>query len=49
MTPEEAAETTAALAALEAVMAGEHDVDAFFADLVDREPPLPPDLKGNAA
>jgi len=47
MTPEEAAETAAALDALEAVMAGEQDVDLFFADLVGREPQLPPHLKGN--
>jgi len=49
MTPEEAAETTAALDALAAVMAGADNVDAFFADLVDREPQLPPHLKGNGA
>jgi len=47
MTPEEAAETAAALDALAAVMAGEHDVDSFFADLVDREPQLPSHLEGN--
>jgi hydrogenase expression/formation protein HypC len=47
MTPEEAAETAAALDALAAVMAGEGNVDAFFADLVDREPQLPPHLRGN--
>ena len=47
MTPEEAAETAAALDALEAVMAGEQDVDLFFADLVGREPQLPPHLKRN--
>jgi hydrogenase expression/formation protein HypC len=47
MTPEEAAETTAALDALAAVMAGEGDVDAYFADLVDREPQLPQHLQGN--
>ncbi len=45
MTPEEAAQTTAALAALEAVLAGEADVDAYFADLVGREPVLPAHLK----
>ena len=34
MTPQEAAESTAALDALAAVMAGEGNVDAYFADLV---------------
>jgi hypothetical protein len=38
---EEAAQTTAALDALDAVLAGAGDVDAFFADLVEREPQLP--------
>ena len=47
MTPQEAADTTAALDALAAVMAGEGDVDAYFADLADREPQLPPHLQGN--
>ena len=42
----EAAETDAALDALEAVLAGEGDVDAHFADLVGREPQLPDHLKG---
>jgi hydrogenase expression/formation protein HypC len=46
LSPTEAAQTTAALDALEAVLAGSTDVDAFFADLVDREPQLPPHLKG---
>lgn len=49
MTPEEAGQTAAALAALEAVMAGRENVDAFFADLVDREPQLPPHLQGNGS
>jgi hydrogenase expression/formation protein HypC len=44
--PDEAAQTTAALAALAAVLAGSTDVDAYFADLVDREPALPEHLKG---
>ena len=48
LTPDEAAQTTAALAALAAVLAGGTDVDAYFADLVDREPVLPDHLKGNA-
>jgi len=42
----EARETNAALDALEAILAGDHDVDAHFADLVDREPTLPEHLKG---
>jgi hydrogenase expression/formation protein HypC len=46
ITDAEAAATSAALDALEAVMAGEADVDAYFADLVDREPTLPPHLAG---
>jgi hydrogenase expression/formation protein HypC len=47
MTPEEARDTAAALAALEAVTGGEENVDAYFADLVEREPQLPPHLKRN--
>jgi hydrogenase expression/formation protein HypC len=47
MTPDEAAQTSAALDALDAVLAGSDNVDAFFADLIDREPELPPHLKGN--
>jgi hydrogenase expression/formation protein HypC len=46
MTAQEAAETAAALDALEAALAGETDFDAYFADLADREPQLPPHLKG---
>ncbi len=45
MTPAEAAATSSALDALQAVMAGESNVDAYFADLVDREPTLPPHLQ----
>lgn len=46
MTGDEAARTTSALEALERAMRGEQvDFDAFFADLVDREPPLPEHLK----
>ena len=48
LTPVEAAQTAAALDALAAVLAGETDVDAYFADLIDREPTLPAHLKGNA-
>ena len=47
MTPDEAAQTSAALDALDAVLAGSDNVDSFFADLIDREPELPPHLKGN--
>jgi hydrogenase expression/formation protein HypC len=43
---DEAREIDAALDALEAVLAGDSDVDAHFADLVDREPTLPEHLKG---
>ncbi len=49
MTEADAAATSAALAALEAVLAGEANVDAYFSDLVDREPTLPPHLKGNGS
>ena len=45
MTADEARETNAALDALEAVLAGASNVDAHFADLVDREPTLPEHLK----
>jgi hydrogenase expression/formation protein HypC len=45
MSAEEAAQTNAALDALAAVLAGE-DVGHHFADLVDREPVLPPHLRG---
>lgn len=48
MTAEEAALTNAALDALAAVLAGEVDVDAHFADLVGREPMLPLHLRGPA-
>lgn len=42
---DEAAQTDAALDALAAVMHGAGDVDAHFADLVGREPQLPPHLR----
>ena len=45
---DEAAKTDAALAALAAVLAGEGGIDAYFADLVDREPELPAHLKDHA-
>jgi len=46
MTAKEAAETGDALDALEAALAGETDLDAYFADLAAREPRLPPHLEG---
>jgi hydrogenase expression/formation protein HypC len=46
MTPEEAGETSAALDALEAALAGETDLDRYLADLSTREPQLPPHLRG---
>jgi hydrogenase expression/formation protein HypC len=45
---EEAAQTDAALDALAAVMRGDDDLDSHFADLVDREPTLPPHLRGGS-
>jgi hydrogenase expression/formation protein HypC len=42
--PDEAAQTDAALDALDSVLAGSGDTDAFFRDLVDREPQLPAHL-----
>ena len=45
MTAEEAAQTSAALDALEAVLAGDDGIDSFFADLIGREPQLPDHLK----
>jgi hydrogenase expression/formation protein HypC len=44
LAPDEAAHTSAALDALSAVLAGEGNVDAYFADLLDREPTLPAHL-----
>jgi hydrogenase expression/formation protein HypC len=41
----EAAQTNAALDALEAAIAGEQDLGPFFADLVDRELELPEHLR----
>jgi hydrogenase expression/formation protein HypC len=46
LSADEAAKTDAALDAVEAVLRGEPDVAALFADLVEREPQLPPHLKG---
>ena len=42
---DEAKATNGALDALAAVLAGETDVTRHFADLVDREPTLPPHLE----
>ena len=44
LTADEAQQTSQALDALDAAMHG-GDIDAFFADLVGREPTLPPHLK----
>jgi len=44
LTADEAAQTNAALDALEAVLAGAQSFDRFFADLSDREPQLPEHL-----
>lgn len=41
-----AARIDAALDGLEAAMAGETDVSAHFADLIERTPQLPPHLRG---
>lgn len=46
LSPAEAHATSAALGALDAAMRG-GDVDAFFADLVEREPVLPEHLKAS--
>src|SRR5271165_2269894 len=48
LSAEEAEQTSAALDALEAALAGAQNFDRFFADLVDREPTLPEHLKGPA-
>jgi hydrogenase expression/formation protein HypC len=45
---EEAANTNQALDALDAAMHGASDIDIFFADLIGREPTLPPHLKDPA-
>jgi hydrogenase assembly chaperone HypC/HupF len=46
---DEARHTGNALDALDAAMHGSADLDVFFADLLDREPTLPPHLKGPKA
>lgn len=45
LTADEAARINAALDALEAALRGANDFDAFFSDLVEREPELPDHLK----
>jgi hydrogenase expression/formation protein HypC len=45
MTDAQAASTSAALDALDAVLGGNGDVDAYFTDLVEREPQLPAHLR----
>jgi len=47
LTNEEAAQIDAALDALEAALAGAQNFDAFFSDLIDREPTLPKHLQGS--
>ncbi|MDR0771448.1 MAG: HypC/HybG/HupF family hydrogenase formation chaperone [Burkholderiales bacterium] len=50
MTPEEAAQVSDALLALAQTMDGDtSQLDRLFADLVDREPPLPPHLQAELA
>lgn len=49
LSPEEAAATSDALDALDAVLAGAGGMDRFFADLLDREPQLPEHLRGDPA
>ena len=44
----EAAQTDDALDALDAVMRGDADAGGHFADLVGREPELPPHLRGGS-
>lgn len=43
--PERARDIAAALEGLEAALRGDGGVERFFADLVDREPELPPHLR----
>ncbi|HVO91077.1 MAG TPA: HypC/HybG/HupF family hydrogenase formation chaperone [Casimicrobiaceae bacterium] len=44
--PADAERTNAALDAMHAALNGAVDLDRYFADLVDREPELPPHLRG---
>ena len=43
---EEAQRIDSALDGLEAALAGDAELDRYFADLVDHEPQLPPHLRG---
>jgi hydrogenase expression/formation protein HypC len=45
LSEQEAQQTSAALAALDAVLSGTQDLDTYFADLTTREPQLPPHLR----
>jgi hydrogenase assembly chaperone HypC/HupF len=45
LSEDEALQTRAALAALDAVRSGGTDLDVYFADLAAREPTLPPHLR----
>lgn len=45
LSDDEARQTNAALAALDAALSGDNAIDDCFADLVNREPVLPPHLK----
>jgi hydrogenase expression/formation protein HypC len=45
MSREEAAQARAARLALAAALEGDRNIDRFFADLVNREPTLPPHLR----
>jgi hydrogenase expression/formation protein HypC len=45
LSEDEARQTRAALAALDAVQSGSGDFDVYFADLAAREPTLPPHLR----
>jgi hydrogenase expression/formation protein HypC len=45
LSEERARDITSALAALDAALAGETDLDRHFADLVNREPELPEHLR----
>jgi hydrogenase expression/formation protein HypC len=45
LSEDEALQTRAALAALDAVRSGGSDLDVYFADLAEREPTLPPHLR----
>jgi len=48
LTAEQAAQIDRALDALDAVQRGETNLDAYFQDLIDREPQLPEHLRNKA-